>query len=161
MWITIHCAFLRRVAETAIGSMGQTLGTACSTEPPLTHDTTVFPSACLIHRWSQNWVKWHASNADPHLTGSGLQSTDYRALIQDHPCHTPGKDLVLPAFRPPPLFHASPFLGGDSRRPRDILLLLRGDMGRCVSGVRRWRVSAGWCCSGMEPMGHGGFPAGT
>jgi hypothetical protein len=28
------------------------------------------------------------------------------------------------------MFHASPFLGGDSRRTRDILLLLRGDMGR-------------------------------
>lgn len=79
----------------------------------------------LCCRWAQNWNKWHASIDD----AIGLPGQDYRTLMKDHPCYTPGKDLVLPAFRPPTLFRASPFLGGDSRRNRDIFLLLRGDMG--------------------------------
>jgi hypothetical protein len=89
-------------------------------------------------RWAQNWNKWHPSGEDPKIP-------DYRHLMTNHPCYTPGKDLVLPAFRPPPLFRASPFLGGqnafdgsgggggDGRQAsqdRDILVLLRGDMGR-------------------------------
>lgn len=81
----------------------------------------------LCFRWEQNWNKWHASNDDP----LGLQGReDYLQLLTNHPCYTPSKDLVLPAFRPPPLFHASPFMGGDTRRERDILVLLRGDMGK-------------------------------
>ena len=78
------------------------------------------------HRWDQNWNKWHGSNEDP----IGLPGREYMELLTHHPCYRPGKDLVLPAFRPPPLFRASRYLGGDNRRERDILVLLRGDMGK-------------------------------
>lgn len=80
-------------------------------------------------RWSQNWNKWHASNDDPLGLPAGAEG-DYTQLLTHHPCYTPGKDLVLPAFRPPQMFRASPFLGGDNKQLRDVLVLLRGDMGK-------------------------------
>lgn len=52
----------------------------------------------------------------------------FRALIGRHGCFTPGKDLVLPAFRAPLQYSLSPYLGGDFRQ-RDIFVLLRGQMG--------------------------------
>lgn len=90
-----------------------------------THTNT--KSHTHVYRWSQNWNKFHSSNQDPVGLPGGQ---DYNQLLTHHSCYTPGKDLVLPAFRPPPLFRASPYLGGDSRRERDILVLLRGDMGK-------------------------------
>jgi hypothetical protein len=45
-----------------------------------------------------------------------------------HACFTPEKDLVLPSFSPPALYHAAMSLGALHRR-RDILLLMRGDLG--------------------------------
>lgn len=73
-------------------------------------------------RWEYNFNKGDDKD-DPHLPGG------YQQLIGSHPCYTQGKDIVLPAFKPPPRYHASPFMGGDNRRSRDILLLLRTDLG--------------------------------
>jgi hypothetical protein len=53
--------------------------------------------------------------------------------IGTEPCHDPssGRHLVVPAFRPPPHYHGSPFLGAPEPRnaPRDVLLLLMGETG--------------------------------
>jgi hypothetical protein len=94
-----------------------------------------------------------------------MPGQDYQELISNHPCYTPGKDLVLPAFRPPTLYRSSPFLGDDNRRPRDILVLLRGDMGTgrrapvrqqlsklAVAGEWRRRYSA-WIGTSQELPG--------
>jgi hypothetical protein len=95
--------------------------------------------AVLLHcRWAQNWNKWHDSQLDP-LGLPGDQ--DYQELITNHPCYTPGKDLVLPAFRPPTLYRSSPFMGSDSKRSRDILVLLRGDMGTGRRAPERQQLS--------------------
>lgn len=74
-------------------------------------------------RWEYNYNK-PDSPVDPAGPAGG-----YTSLIRHHACYTPGKDLVLPTFKPPPRFAASPFMGGDSRRSRDIALLLRTDLG--------------------------------
>ena len=49
-------------------------------------------------------------------------------MVSGHPCYTPGKDLVVPAFRAPQQYRHSPYFGGEIRQ-RDILLLLVGDLG--------------------------------
>ncbi|GBF90959.1 exostosin-like glycosyltransferase [Raphidocelis subcapitata] len=59
---------------------------------------------------------------DPFVPGG------FARLIKGHPCHTPGKDLVLPSFESPERYHASPYLGGPQRE-RDILLFHKGRMG--------------------------------
>ncbi|KIY93098.1 exostosin-like glycosyltransferase, partial [Monoraphidium neglectum] len=67
----------------------------------------------------------------------------WRRLIEGHGCYDASKDLVIPAFRPPAQYHAAMALGGMHRK-RDILLLLRGDMGdsrpKAFSGGLRQEV---------------------
>ncbi|KAF8066266.1 SULTR2 [Scenedesmus sp. PABB004] len=109
-------------------------------------------------RWEFNYNRGDDRD-DPALPGG------YLAAIGAHPCHTPGKDLVLPAFRPPGRFASSPFLGGDARRRRDILALLRTDLGAgrpaAYSGGLRQRL-AGLAAAGGWRAKHGiwvGTPA--
>lgn len=73
-------------------------------------------------RWEFNYNK--ADDRDDPAMPDGFMNA-----IGSHSCYTPSKDLVLPAFKPPTQYHASPFMGGDNRRSRDILLLLRSDLG--------------------------------
>eukprot|EP00775_Hariotina_reticulata_P001698 gene1698-2044_t len=90
----------------------------------------------LTSRWEYNYNKLEPLD-DPLAPPGG-----YGAYITNHPCYTPGKDLVLPAFKPPTRYHASPFMGGSKSPDRDILLLLRGDLGASrpaaySSGIRQ------------------------
>ncbi|GLC34055.1 hypothetical protein PLESTB_000832400 [Pleodorina starrii] len=54
--------------------------------------------------------------------------TDFQQRIKGHPCYDPRKDLVIPAFKQPDHYSASPLLGGPPLE-RDILLYFRGDVG--------------------------------
>ncbi|KAG2431439.1 hypothetical protein HXX76_009454 [Chlamydomonas incerta] len=58
----------------------------------------------------------------PHVEG------DWRDIYDGHPCYTPGKDLVIPLFKPPGHYAHSPLMGAPPLQ-RDILLYLRGDTG--------------------------------
>ena len=61
---------------------------------------------------------------DPFVPGG------FARLIKGHPCHTPGRGLVLPSFEGPDRWRASPYLGAPPpARGRDVLLFHRGRMG--------------------------------
>ena len=78
-----------------------------------------------------------AAAADPALAALG---------VGRHRCYDPAKDIALPAFRRPAEYHAAPALGAPADRRRDILLLLRADMGgarpAAFSGGARQEVLA-------------------
>ncbi|GIL78717.1 hypothetical protein Vretimale_380 [Volvox reticuliferus] len=58
----------------------------------------------------------------------GWRGFDWVNKTRPHPCYNPDKDLVIPAFKSPDHFHASPLLGAPPLE-RDILLYFRGDIG--------------------------------
>ncbi|GIL77473.1 hypothetical protein Vretimale_2966 [Volvox reticuliferus] len=58
-----------------------------------------------------------------------LQPEGFIRYIRGHPCFNPAKDLVIPAFKAPNHYHASP-LQGNAARKRDLLFFFRGDVGK-------------------------------
>ncbi|KAG2486464.1 hypothetical protein HYH03_014911 [Edaphochlamys debaryana] len=107
----------------------------------MTHDEGACYAPSEIYNVSTMLTHWgrtdpnHASNTaftpdnytqefeHPEQPGGWLR------LIQGHPCHTPGKDLVIPALKLPGHFSASPLLLAPPRE-RTHLLFLRGDVGK-------------------------------
>ncbi|KAG2444185.1 hypothetical protein HYH02_009123 [Chlamydomonas schloesseri] len=60
---------------------------------------------------------------------SVYQPEGYRVHMKDHPCYRPGQDLVIPAFKRPDHYRASPLVSATSK-PRDIFFFFRGDVGK-------------------------------
>eukprot|EP00798_Chlamydomonas_sp_ICE-L_P002472 gene2472-5422_t len=76
------------------------------------------------------------------------QNEDWRLIYKGHPCYNPEKDLVIPGFKIPSHFDASPLLGAAPAENRHLLLFFRGDCGhnrlpQYSRGIRQkvWNLS--------------------
>ncbi|KAG2488357.1 hypothetical protein HYH03_013047 [Edaphochlamys debaryana] len=97
--------------------------------------TEIYNTSIMLTHWGRMDLKhssntgYNADNYNQDLIWPGiLDGKTVKTLFQGHPCYDPRKDLVIPGFKPPKHYAASPFLG---RLPykRDMLLYLRGDVG--------------------------------
>ncbi|GIL77471.1 hypothetical protein Vretimale_2966 [Volvox reticuliferus] len=96
------------------------------------------PTAINASIWLTHWGRTelnHTSNTafladkyDSDFAGP-LQPEGFIRYIRGHPCFNPAKDLVIPAFKAPNHYHASP-LQGNAARKRDLLFFFRGDVGK-------------------------------
>eukprot|EP00891_Asterochloris_glomerata_P004390 jgi/Astpho2/4390/Aster-00009 len=95
--------------------------------------TAIWPSIMLTH-WGRKDLL-HTSNTaytgdnytEEHVS-TPWRPSGWRRDIVGHPCYDPGKDLVIPAFKPPAHVASSPLLGGPVLE-RTHLLFFRGDVG--------------------------------
>ena len=101
---------------------------------------------------TNNNATTHQDNYTAEVEDDPFQPDGFTRLIGRHPCYTPGRDAVLPLFRGPERYKASPYLGAPQLE-RDILLFHRGRMGlggdapAYSRGVRqRVRACACVCC---------------
>ncbi|GBF96649.1 exostosin-like glycosyltransferase [Raphidocelis subcapitata] len=94
----------------------------------------VYERSIILTHWGrmdpdhESGTSYGQDNYTADVTDDPFLPRGYTHLIKGHPCYTPGKDLVIPLFRGPDRYHASPYMG----RPqpaRDILLFHRGRMG--------------------------------
>ncbi|KAG2488354.1 hypothetical protein HYH03_013044 [Edaphochlamys debaryana] len=98
--------------------------------------TEIYNTSIMLTHWGRMDLN-HTSNTaygpdnyNQGLTWPGvLDGKDVQTLYKGHPCYDPRKDLVIPGFKDPKHYSSSPLLGA---RPfeRDILLYLRGDVGK-------------------------------
>ncbi|KAG2493469.1 hypothetical protein HYH03_008286 [Edaphochlamys debaryana] len=98
--------------------------------------TEIYNTSIMLTHWGRMDLN-HTSNtayradfySQPLEWPGVLDGKDVRTLYEGHPCYDPRKDLVIPGFKPPLHYSQSPLLG---RQPyeRDILLYLRGDVGK-------------------------------
>ncbi|PNH07497.1 putative glucuronosyltransferase, partial [Tetrabaena socialis] len=88
--------------------------------------------------WLTHWGRLgdnHTSNTayapDRYNTDfrSALQPEGFVKFIAGHPCYDPSKDLLVPAFKQPRHYAASPLQGAPARE-RDLLFFFRGDVGK-------------------------------
>jgi hypothetical protein len=97
----------------------------------------VYARSVILTHWGRLGDA-HASNSgyaadnytqDYPERGHPLLAPGWRHLIDGHACYTPGKDLVVPAAKLPPMLRWSPLLGAPAL-PRATLLFFRGDVGK-------------------------------
>lgn len=67
--------------------------------------------------------RWETLNSTQYRTGEHLNH------LFGAPCFDPAKDIVLAGYKPAFVYAHSPLLGQPAR-PREILLFLRGDVGK-------------------------------
>ncbi|PNW76519.1 hypothetical protein CHLRE_11g467660v5 [Chlamydomonas reinhardtii] len=98
--------------------------------------TEIYNSSIMLTHWGRLDLN-HTSNTayGPDNYSTGLTwpdingGRDVTELWAGHPCYDPKKDLVIPGFKPPEHYKRSPLLGFPPYQ-RDILLYLRGDVGK-------------------------------
>jgi hypothetical protein len=59
---------------------------------------------------ADNWQADHRTDTRSPAGGRWRFPGGSRAMIGSHPCHVPGKDIVIPVFAPPDKWHRSPWL---------------------------------------------------
>ncbi|EFJ49814.1 acetylglucosaminyltransferase [Volvox carteri f. nagariensis] len=98
--------------------------------------TEIYQTSIMLTHWGRmdlnhtSNTAYRPDNYSDGITWKGvLDGKDVKTLYQGHPCYDPRKDLVIPAFKTPDHFSQSPLLGSWPRQ-RDILLYLRGDVGK-------------------------------
>ncbi|GLI60030.1 hypothetical protein VaNZ11_002095 [Volvox africanus] len=107
----------------------------------MTHDegacyapTEIYGSSIFLTHWGRTDLHHESNTAftPDNYTQEYVhpeQPKGWMHLIQGHPCYTPGKDLVIPALKLPHHFRQSPLVFHPPRE-RNILLYLRGDVGK-------------------------------
>ncbi|KAI8474753.1 MAG: exostosin-like glycosyltransferase [Monoraphidium minutum] len=94
----------------------------------------VYESSVILTHWGRldrdpaSGTSYGPDNYTADVTDDPFNPAGFTRLIGRHACYTPGKDVVIPLFRGPDRYHASPYLGAP-QAPRDILLFHRGRMG--------------------------------
>ncbi|KAG2489065.1 hypothetical protein HYH03_012501 [Edaphochlamys debaryana] len=98
--------------------------------------TEIYETAIMLTHWGRldlnhtSNTGWKPDNYTAGMTWPGvLGGADVRSLYLGHRCYDPRKDLVIPGLKAPAHYAASPLLGAAPYH-RDILLYLRGDIGR-------------------------------
>ncbi|GIL93384.1 hypothetical protein Vretimale_17471 [Volvox reticuliferus] len=98
--------------------------------------TEIYRNSIMLTHWGRMDLN-HTSNTayfpdnysgSVHWTGV-MDGKDVKTLYEGHPCYDPNKDLVIPGFKPPEHYANSPLMGSWPWQ-RDILLYLRGDVGK-------------------------------
>ncbi|GFH22909.1 EGF-like domain-containing protein [Haematococcus lacustris] len=89
--------------------------------------TSIYQNASFLLHWGRmdpehtSGSGWPPDNYSHPIIFPGYQDKDWRLNYKGHPCYTPGKDLVIPAFKHYHHFHTSNLLGVPPVN-RDILL---------------------------------------
>ncbi|GFR45050.1 hypothetical protein Agub_g6421 [Astrephomene gubernaculifera] len=98
--------------------------------------TEIYNASIMLTHWGRldpdhkSNTAYHPDNYSNGIKWPGvLGGQDVKILYEGHPCYNPKKDLVVPGFKPPNHFSSSPLLGS-APYERDILLYLRGDVGK-------------------------------
>ncbi|KAG2488349.1 hypothetical protein HYH03_013039 [Edaphochlamys debaryana] len=98
--------------------------------------TEIYSTSIMLTHWGRmdlnhtSNTAYRPDNYSDGLTWPGiLDGQDVKTLYEGHPCYDPRKDLVVPGFKHPAHYSSSP-LAGAAPMERDILLYLRGDIGK-------------------------------
>ncbi|KAG2488355.1 hypothetical protein HYH03_013045 [Edaphochlamys debaryana] len=98
--------------------------------------TEIYNTSIMLTHWGRMDLDHRSNTAygpDNYTQGivwpGVLDGKNVRTLFDGHPCYDPRKDLVIPGFKHPAHFTFSPLLGA-APYERDILLYLRGDVGK-------------------------------
>ena len=94
----------------------------------------VYTNSIILTHWGRttpdNWpahTGYGQDNYTANVTDDPVIRQGSVAVIGHHPCYTPGKDAVIPLFKNPVHYRASPYLGAP-QPPRDIFLFHKGRM---------------------------------
>ncbi|MEW5318578.1 MAG: hypothetical protein WDW38_009791 [Sanguina aurantia] len=103
-------------------------------EAPCYIPTEIYNSSIIMSHWGRLGLDHKSNTAYPSdnyskpQVNAFFQPQDYRLTFAGHACYTPGKDLLIPVWKPPHHYSSSP-LAGAAPVPRTTLLSFKGDLG--------------------------------